>query len=97
MIVILGSVDVQPESLDLTLRVALEHCARSREEPGCISHECFQAVARPNLLQFVEVWSDMTALRAHFAVDASKQFAAQMGKLAVKPPVMRILQAEELG
>jgi quinol monooxygenase YgiN len=97
VIVILGSVDVSPENLKSALKLALEHCARSREEPGCVSHDCFQAVGRTNILQFVEVWSDMTVLRAHFALADSKQFATEMGKLAVSPPSMRILQAEELG
>jgi quinol monooxygenase YgiN len=97
VIVILGSVDVRPDSLESALKLALEHCARSREEPGCVSHDCFQAVGRPNILQFVEVWSDMTVLRAHFALADSKQFAAEIGKLAGSPPTMRILKAEELG
>lgn len=97
MIIILGSVDVRPESLESALRLALEHCARSRGEPGCVSHDCFQAVGRPNLLQFVEVWSDMTVLRDHFALADSKAFAAQIGALAVSRPSMRILQAEEQG
>jgi len=95
VIVILGSVDVRPDSLEPALQLSLEHCARSREEPGCVSHDCFQAVGRPNILQFVEVWSDMTVLRAHFALADSKQFAARMGELAVSRPTMRILQAEE--
>ncbi len=97
MIVILGSVDLRPDSLKPALQLALEHCARSREEPGCVSHDCFQAVGRSNNLQFVEVWSDMTALRAHFALAESKQFVAQMGTMAVSRPNMRVLQAEEMG
>lgn len=97
MIVILGSVDVRPDALEPALRLALEHCARSRGEPGCVSHDCFQAVGRPHLLQFVEVWSDMAALREHFALAASKAFAKDIGAFAASPPTMRILQAEELG
>lgn len=97
MIVILGAVDVRPDALEPALRLAQEHCARSRGEPGCISHDCFQAVGRPNLLQFVEVWSDMTALRQHFALADSKAFAIGIGDLAASPPNMRIMQAEELG
>ena len=97
MIVILGSVDVRSDSLEAALRLALDHCARSRGESGCVSHDCFQAVGRPNLLQFVEVWSDMTALRQHFALADSKVFAKEIGALAASPPTMRILQAEELG
>lgn len=97
MIVILGSVDVRPDSLEPALQLALEHCARSRSEPGCVSHDCFQAVGRPNLLQFVEVWTDMTLLRAHFAVPESRDFAARIAAFAAAPPSMRLLQAEELG
>ena len=97
MIVILGSVDVRPDSLEPALQLAIEHCTRSRGEPGCVSHDCFQAVGRPNLLQFIEVWADSALLRAHFTVPESQTFVAQMRTFAASPPVMRILRAEEMG
>lgn len=97
MIVILGSVEVRPDSLEPALALAMEHCARSRGEPGCVSHDCFQAVGRPHLLQFVEVWTDMVMVKGHFAVPESRTFVAQMGTFAASPPVMRVLQADEIG
>ena len=39
----------------------------SRQEPGCLSYEVFQAAERPELFQTIERWRDEPAASAHMA------------------------------
>ena len=95
MIIVLGEVLVAPEHREAAIAVGLDHCQRSRGEPGCLSHDCFIDAANPDRLQFVERWQDMAALRVHFAVPASAMFVKEMQGFAVAPPKMNILEAAE--
>ena len=93
MIVVTGAMVAQPAHLDEALMLSLEHVRRSRQEPGCISHAVHRDAENPLRLVFVEEWSDMTALSAHFAVPASRAFAKAMGGLASEPPTINIYEA----
>ncbi|MGP1684134.1 MAG: SDR family NAD(P)-dependent oxidoreductase [Giesbergeria sp.] len=62
-------------------RLALAHVLRSRQEPGCLSHEVSRDLENPRRLLFVERWADMAALQAHFQVPASRAFARDMERL----------------
>ncbi|WP_374576474.1 putative quinol monooxygenase [Phenylobacterium sp.] len=95
MIIILGSIQMAPGQRDAAIAVGLEHCARSRAEPGCISHDCHVDAADPDKLVFVERWADMAAVRTHFAVPASGEFVRRMATLASEPPQMSLYDATE--
>ncbi|USQ95539.1 putative quinol monooxygenase [Caulobacter sp. RL271] len=95
MIIVLGEVLVAPEHRAAAIAVGLAHCARSRAEPGCLSHDCFIDAANPNRLQFVERWLDLTALRVHFGVPDSAAFVREMQAFVVEPPKMNIFEATE--
>ena len=45
-------------------------------------------------LVFLEHWADADALRAHFAVPASREFVNELSSLAAAPPEMDIYDAE---
>jgi len=96
MILVLGSVLVQDGRFDEALRVSLDHVARSREEPGCVTHSVYRDTENPQRLVFVEQWSDQNALAEHFKVPASKQFVQALSALAAEPPAMSIYAAEQL-
>ena len=94
MILVVGSVIVQPGRLEEALALSLEHVLRSRAEPGCITHGVHQDAENPQRLVFVEEWADAAALQVHFRVPASRQFGKALGALAVEPPTMQVFQAE---
>lgn len=73
-----------------------EHSARSRSEPGCLEHNCHIDVENPDRLTFVEEWESVDAVRAHFALPASRAFVAEMRALSPEPPVIRIYAAEDV-
>jgi quinol monooxygenase YgiN len=94
MILVTGSVQARPDTLDEVLRISLEHVHRSRSEPGCLLHSVHQDVEDPHRVVFVEHWADREALLAHFHVPASGDFAARLGELAAAPPTIEIYEAE---
>lgn len=96
MIIVFGRVDVAPDHLEQARRISREHVARSRAEPGCISHAVYDDPDRPGQLVFVEEWESEQALMQHFAVPASIGFARELARLAASKPVIRLLHAKEL-
>jgi quinol monooxygenase YgiN len=96
MIIVIGAVTTTPETKAEVLRMSREHCARSRSEPGCIAHNVHVDCEDPNRVVFVEYWLDAAALKAHFAVSASRAFAGALGKLSPTPPEMKVFGAEEV-
>ena len=93
MIVVWGSIETIAGKLDEALHLSLEHVHRSRQEPGCISHNVHTDVENGNRLTFFEEWADMAALQTHFGVPASGQFVENISKLAVGPPEMKIFES----
>ncbi|MEM8771485.1 MAG: putative quinol monooxygenase [Pseudomonadota bacterium] len=96
MIIVTGSIIVEPQHYNKALRLSLDHVRRSREEPGCLDHRVAIDSENENRLVFVEFWENMTALQQHFSLDASKNFVSELKKCSAKPPQMRIFKADEI-
>lgn len=96
MIIIAGSVTVRADKSDEALALGREHSARSREEPGCIAHDCHVDAENPLRLHFFEKWEDEAAVKAHFAVPESRRFMEAMGAFASAPPILEIYRAEAI-
>ena len=96
MIIVTGSVTANPEALPEVTRLALEHVHRSRLEPGCLLHSVHQDVENPNRLVFLEHWVDRDALRVHFGVLESREFARALRSLASEPSTLEIFEAEHV-
>ena len=96
MIIITGLVSLDPERRDEAIRLGCEHSARSRQESGCLSHNCYIDNEDRNRLHFFERWQDMEAVRRHFALPASGAFVREIGALATSRPEMSIFQANEI-
>ena len=95
MIIVTGSVTANPDALPEVLRLAVEHVHRSRLEPGCLLHSVHQDVENPNRVVFLEHWLDHDALRAHFGVAESREFAKALRSLATEP-TLEIYEAERV-
>lgn len=97
MILITGSVQLRPDLREEAFALGIEHSARSRSEPGCLTHNCLADAEDANRMVFVEEWADLAAVKAHFAVPESGAFVRAVSAMAVTPPVMRVFGAEEVG
>ena len=96
MIIVTGSVTADPDALPEILRLALEHVHRSRLEPGCLLHSVHHDVENPNRVVFLEHWLDRDALRFHFGVPESREFAKTLRALASEPSTLEIYEAEQI-
>jgi quinol monooxygenase YgiN len=95
MLIVRGSVIARPDSFDDLLQLSLEHVLRSRAEPGCISHEVSVDAENPLRLVFFERWADEAALKAHFAVPASRAMWKRLHELAADPQGMQVYSTSE--
>lgn len=84
MVIVTGEIVARPETRDALIALGLEHCRRSRAEPGCVSHDLFVGVEDPLRLFFFERWTDRAALRAHFAVPESGDFMRRVQALSAR-------------
>ena len=94
MIIVTGGIVARPDSFDEARAIGLDHCRRSRAEPGCLSHDLHVDCETPLKLVFVERWADAEALRAHFQVPASIDFVRAIRKLAAQATRMEVYAAE---
>ncbi len=95
-VLVTGSIQARPERIDELLALSLEHVRRSRAEPGCISHAVHRDAEDPLRLVFVEQWADRAALRAHFAVPASRAFVKAAAACATGAPAMALYEVDAL-
>ena len=93
MIIVTGSVVAKTGMVDKLMEECLTHTRRSRTEPGCVSHAVHIDAENPDRLVFLEEWTDMPALLAHFKVPASGAFVATVRTMAAAPPAMTIYDA----
>ena len=95
-VLVTGAVRARPETFDEVLALSREHVARSRAEPGCVSHAVHRDVDDPLRLVFVEEWASREALLAHFAVPGSRDFVAALSSLAAEPPTLHVYAATRI-
>jgi quinol monooxygenase YgiN len=93
MIIVTGSVQARPETIDELLALSLEHVHRSRAEPGCLSHAVHRDAENPLRLVFFEEWDGRDAIAAHFALPASRAFVKAAGALAAAPSTLKVYEA----
>lgn len=96
MIIITGTVSLDPAKRDEAINLGCEHSARSRAEDGCISHNCYLDAEEANRMHFFEQWRDMDAVKAHFAVPESGEFVREVAALASAPPEIAIYAADTI-
>jgi quinol monooxygenase YgiN len=95
MLVVTGSVTARPDSFEALLEAALAHVARSRTEPGCLTHGVHVDPEHPLRLFFYEEWADRAALDMHFAQAGSLAFMGAVRELSAASTRVRILPVEE--
>jgi quinol monooxygenase YgiN len=93
MIIITGTITASEATIDELERLSLEHVRRSRAEPGCLSHGVSRDVENPLRLIFFERWADMAAVKVHFGVSESAEFAKAAVALGAAPPTLDLYEA----
>lgn len=93
MLIVLGSAVAAEGRFPELLAISQEHVARSRAEPGCISHAVHRDTENPQRLVFVEQWQDIASLQQHFKLPASRQFAKALAGMVSGPPTLAVYEA----
>ena len=96
MIVVIGTVVARPDAIEDVRTLSCEHVRRSRQEPGCLSYRVTVDAEDESRFLFVEHWSDMASLEAHFALGSSRRFVDALRGLVAAPPEMKIYEASEV-
>jgi quinol monooxygenase YgiN len=94
MLIVTGSIECRPDTIDRILELGLAHVQRSRLEPGCILHSIHRDVENELRIVFIEQWEDANALEDHFHVPASGEFVREAAALTLRQPEMSIFEVE---
>ena len=93
MIVIVGTVRIDPAMIEV-LRPAMEAMvAASRAEPGCVDYAYAHDLIEPGLIRVSEIWTSNEALAEHFA---TAPMAVWREALTALGPLNRHLTAYEV-
>jgi quinol monooxygenase YgiN len=93
VIIITASFAAPPAKREEVIALCIEHSARSRAEPGCLSHHIHADCEDPARLFFHEEWQDEAAVAAHFAVPESGVFVKRLTALVGERLEIRIYRA----
>lgn len=96
MIIITATIATTTANRKAIISLCEAHCARSRAEPGCISHHIHADCEDPSRLFFHEKWQDAEAVVTHFAVPESREFVNQLVALVGHRPDMQIYRAQAI-
>lgn len=94
MIIISAAFTVPPARRAEIIALCAEHSARSRAEPGCISHHVHADCEEPGRLFFYEEWQDEAAVATHFSVPESGAFVKRLSEMVGGRPEIGIYRAE---
>lgn len=66
MIYVVATLELKPDSTDAAVEAATPCVLETRKEEGCISYDLNRDALDETKLVFVERWTGMDALKAHF-------------------------------
>jgi len=84
MIVVAGTIQLDPAHKDAATAAAIEMMKATRAETGNIEYVFTWDLAEEGLVRVFEQWQDQAALEAHFEAPHMKAFIGKMGTLGIK-------------
>ncbi len=81
MLLIAGTVRVQPEDRDVAVAAMVEMMAETAKEDGCVSYDFSADLNDPALFHLFEEWESDEHLAAHFVAPHMAVFQAAIGSL----------------
>jgi len=84
MLVIAGTVSIDPEKREAAVAAALEMMRETLKEAGCISYTFSGDLSDPGGFRIFEEWESQEALDAHFKAPHMAKFQAEMGGFGVR-------------
>jgi len=86
MIVISGTVEVQPDKRQQVIELARMMMAETAKEEGNISYRFYTDIENDNVFRVFEQWKSPEALDAHFTTDHMAELNRKLPDLIAAPP-----------
>lgn len=90
MLLIVGTIRVPPERLDLARPAMQAMVLASRAEDGCCEYHYAEDVLDPGLIHVKELWSDRKSLERHFESDHIRAWRSQWPALDIGERDLRL-------
>lgn len=97
MLVIAGTITIDPARRGEMEAAFDEVRAASLEEPGCLAYQAYADRSDPAVLFLFERWESPEALRRHFETSHMQRFMAAMGGLGVRGMEVRRYEVSSEG
>ena len=97
MLVIGGSIRIDPANHDRAVAAALAMMEATRKEQGCISYTFTTDLEERGLFYIFEEWQGPEALAAHFGAPHMAVFQGEIGKLGVKEMNVQRYEVSSVG
>ena len=81
MLLIAGTIRVQPEDRDAAVAAMAEMMAETAQEEGCVSYDFSADLTQPELFHLFEEWESEEHLKAHFVAPHMAVFQAAIANL----------------
>ncbi len=95
MVILHAQAPVKPEERERWLALADAVTPPSRAEDACQSYVIYEAIETPNTFIFVEEWTSLDGLYAHFHTPHFTEFFAGLGEVLAAPPTGSISEVSE--
>ena len=84
MLVIAGTISIDPEKREPAVAAAVEMMRETLEEPGCISYVFSADLTQPGGFRIFEEWESQEALDLHFKTPHMAKFQGVIGGLGLR-------------
>ena len=84
MILVSGTIEIDPAHRDTAIRAALEMARATRQEEGCLSYDFWADLERPGVFRVFEEWRDQAALSLHFETPHMARFRESLAQVDVR-------------
>ncbi len=83
MLILSGTVKMQPQDIAAIRDATLVMIAATRAEEGCIEYEFSEVIGEPGTMRIFERWESVDALQAHFAAPHMAEWQEAMKSVTV--------------
>ncbi len=97
MVIIMGTVRVDPARLDAARPAMAAMVEASRAEVGCRCYAYSEDVLEPGLIRVSEQWADREALDAHFKTPHMAVWRAAFAEIGISDRRLEVFDAGEPG
>jgi len=84
VIIIAGTVDVDPEQRDAALEAGLPHMRATRAQKGCLDYSWNADLLTPGRIYVFERWDNQADLQTHFSGPHYQAMLATMGRFGLR-------------